>query len=56
MPYAIVTSRMFMSSITCRITATGQVAPAMIPVRMVDRSRRFCCNSSSMAMNIVGTP
>ena len=38
------------------ITSTGQIEPAMIPVRSVDRSWSandgWCC----MAMNIVGTP
>ena len=38
------------------ITSTGQIEPAMIPVRSVDRSWSandgWCC----IAMNIVGTP
>ncbi|MNN26168.1 hypothetical protein D3C81_1396680 [compost metagenome] len=47
---------MCISPITRRITSIGQVAPAMIPVRRVDRSMSGRCGWSSMAMNMVGTP
>ncbi|MNJ66444.1 hypothetical protein D3C77_625230 [compost metagenome] len=42
--------------ITRRITSIGQVAPAMIPVRKLDRSKSPRWGWSSMAMNMVGTP
>ncbi len=54
----MVISRPFIFSITARITSMGQGDPAMIPVRMWDRSYfdGFLASSSSSAMNIVGTP
>ncbi len=54
----MVISRPFIFSITARITSMGQGDPAMIPVRMWDRSyfEGFFASSSSSAMNIVGTP
>jgi hypothetical protein len=56
MPHAIVTSSMCMRERTCDMTSTGHGAPAMTPVRRVDRSKRSNPACSSMAMNIVGTP
>ena len=38
------------------ITSTGQIEPAMQPVRSDDRSKRSNSGCSSSAMNIVGTP
>ena len=56
MPYAIATSAMPMSSMQRFMTSTGQIEPAMIPVRRLERSWSanvgWCC----IAMNIVGTP
>ena len=43
-------------SITRRISSIGQLEPAMIPVRSVDRSNSAKRGWSSMAMNMVGTP
>ncbi|MNE93481.1 hypothetical protein D3C80_1913380 [compost metagenome] len=47
---------MCISAITRFITSIGQVAPAMIPVRRLDRSMPARSGWSSMAMNMVGTP
>ena len=47
---------MCMRAITLRIVSIGQGAPAMMPVRSVDRSRRASSSCSSIAPNIVGTP
>jgi hypothetical protein len=52
----MVTSSIDISAMTRFITSTGQGEPAMIPVRRLDRSRVFAVGSSSMAMNMVGTP
>ena len=41
---------------TLRITCSGHVDPAMIPVRRVLRSKLSKFGSSSSLMNIVGTP
>jgi hypothetical protein len=41
---------------TLVITSTGQGAPAMIPVRRLERSKSPMRGCSSWAMNIVGTP
>ena len=38
------------------MSALGHGAPAMIPVRMAERSNRSNSGWSSMAANIVGTP
>ena len=50
------TSAMCMSSMQRFITSTGQIDPAMQPVRRLERSWSanvgWCC----IAMNIVGTP
>ena len=56
MPQAIVTSSMCIRERTCTMTSTGHGAPAMIPVRRLERSKRSNAGSSSSAMNIVGTP
>ena len=56
MPYAMVTSRMCMRSITCRITSTGHGDPAMMPVRRPRRAKRGNSGRFSTAMNMVGTP
>ena len=56
MPYAMDNSVRFMSLMPRFITSTGQTDPAMMPVRIDDRSRSARCGSPSMAMNIVGTP
>ena len=45
-----------MSLTQCFITSTGHTAPAMIPVRNVDRSRSANSGWFCIAMNIVGTP
>ena len=50
------TSRMFIREMTLCITSTGQGAPAMIPVRSVDRSNSWNLGCSSSAINMVGTP
>ena len=47
---------MCMRSMTLRITCSGQVEPAMMPVRRLVRSKLSKFGSSSSAMNIVGTP
>jgi len=52
----MVTSRMFIVSLTRRITSIGQGAPAMMPVRSDDRSNFANSGWSSSAMNMVGTP
>ena len=56
MPQPIVTSSMCIRERTWLITSTGQGAPAMIPVRRLDRSKSPMRGCSSSAMNIVGTP
>ena len=38
------------------ITSTGQIEPAMIPVRSEERSRSANDGWFCIAMNIVGTP
>ena len=52
----MVTSPMFMRSMTLRITSTGHGEPAMIPVRSEVRSNVAKSSWPSSAMNIVGTP
>ena len=52
----MVTSRMFISPTTRFIVSIGQGAPAMMPVRRLDRSNSPNREWSSSAMNIVGTP
>ncbi len=47
---------MFISVLTRFITSIGQGAPAMMPVRSEDRSKRENSGWSSSAMNMVGTP
>ena len=47
---------MCMRSVTFSITAIGQGAPAMMPVRNEERSKLPNSGWSSSAMNIVGTP
>ncbi len=39
-----------------RITSAGQGAPAIIPVRRLERSNSAKSRCASMSMNIVGTP
>jgi hypothetical protein len=56
MPQPIVTSVMCILVMTWFIVSTGHGAPAMIPVRSVERSNSSKRASSSSAMNIVGTP
>ncbi len=38
------------------ITSTGQIEPAMMPVRSEERSRSANPGACCIAMNIVGTP
>ena len=45
-----------MSSMQRFITSTGQIEPAMIPVRSDDRSWSANDGWFCIAMNIVGTP
>jgi hypothetical protein len=52
----MVTSRMFILSMTRFITSIGQGLPAMMPVRRLDRSKPAKSGWSSWAMNMVGTP
>ena len=47
---------MFMSLMQCFITSTGQIEPAITPVRRVERSWSEKVGWLCMAMNIVGTP
>ena len=47
---------MCISPTTRFITSTGQGAPAMIPVRRLDRSNSPNRGWASSAMNMVGTP
>ena len=47
---------MCMSSTHRFITSTGQIEPAMIPVRRVERSCSGNVAWFCIAMNIVGTP
>ena len=47
---------MFICATTRFIVSIGHGAPAMMPVRSVDRSNCANCGWSSSAMNIVGTP
>ena len=56
MPHAIVTSSMCICARTWFMTSTGHGAPAMIPVRRLERSNSPMRGCSSSAMNIVGTP
>ena len=47
---------MFITSAACFIRSAGQLEPAMMPVRMWEKSvfsKSSCC---IMAMNMVGTP
>ena len=50
------TSAMCISLMHRFITSTGQTAPAMTPVRRLDRSRSGKLGWFCIAMNIVGTP
>ncbi len=50
------TSRMCIRLCTCFITSTGHGAPAMMPVRSVERSYVAKSGWFSSAMNMVGTP
>ena len=52
----MVTSRMFMRSMTSRMVSGGQGLPAMMPVRKCDRSKESKSGWFSSAMNMVGTP
>ena len=56
MPQPMVTSSMCIFERTWLMTSTGQGAPAMIPVRRLERSKSPMRGCSSWAMNIVGTP
>ena len=47
---------MCMSLMQCFITSTGQIEPAMHPVRRDDRSWSAKVGWFCIAMNIVGTP
>ena len=47
---------MFMSLMQCFITSTGQIEPAMIPVRSCEKSASAKVGSFCIAMNMVGTP
>ena len=47
---------MCMSEMQCFITSTGQIEPAMIPVRSEERSWSRNVGWFCIAMNIVGTP
>ena len=47
---------MFMSLMQCFITSTGQIDPAMIPVRSREKSASAKVGSFCIAMNMVGTP
>ena len=47
---------MFILSAACRITDSGQLEPAMMPVLMWLKSALSKSGCASMAMNIVGTP
>jgi hypothetical protein len=49
------TSVMVISLMQRFITSTGQIAPAMMPVRGDDRSRAAKSGWPNIAMNIVGT-
>ena len=52
----MVISFMFMSSTTRRMSGSGHTEPAMMPVRMFERSKRLNMGCSSSAKNMVGTP
>jgi hypothetical protein len=52
----MVISRACISSITRRISGSGHGAPAMMPVRRAEVSKRAKSGWSSIAWNIVGTP
>ena len=52
----MVISVMCIFSTTSRITAIGQGEPAMMPVRMWEKSVLGKSGCSSRAMNMVGTP
>ena len=56
MPYMIVTSGMCIVDLTFFMTSTGQGAPAMMPVRRLEKSNSLKRGWSSSPMNIVGTP
>ena len=55
-PYPMVNSAQRISPITRFIISTGQGAPAIIPVRKLDKSNELKSGSPSSAMNMAGTP
>ena len=56
MPYMIVISGMCISVRTFFMTSTGQGAPAITPVRRLEKSNSLKRGLSSSPMNIVGVP
>ena len=55
-PYTMVISVMCILSTTSRMTLMGQGEPAMMPVRMWEKSVFGKSGCSSRAINMVGTP
>ena len=55
-PYTLTISRMFMSAAAIRMSSGGQFDPAMMPVRIEEKSVAGKSGCWRIAMNIVGTP
>jgi hypothetical protein len=55
-PYPMVNSAQRISHITRFMTSTGHGAPAIIPVRRLDKSYDLKSGNPSSAMNMAGTP